>query len=72
MDTRQKFLKGLIFVMFSALYAFNAKAENFVVDGLYYSTLSESTVQVVKPISGSYTGTITIPEKVTYNGIKSF
>lgn len=70
MDTRQKFLKGLIFVMFSALYAFNAKAENFVVDGLYYSTLSESTVQVVKPISGSYTGTITIPEKVTYNGIK--
>ena len=51
----------------SALLSVSAMAENFSVDGIYYSTLSENTVQVVAPTLGKYTGAIVIPEKVTYN-----
>ncbi len=43
------------------------QADDFSVDGLYYSTLSDNTVQVVKPTSGKYTGEITIPQTVSYN-----
>ena len=70
MYTRQSFLRGFLFVLFTTLLSVYAKAEDFVVDGLYYSTLTENTVQVVKPTSGKYEGDITIPEKVTHNGTK--
>ena len=70
MDTRQMFLKGFLFVLFSTLLSAYAKAEDFVIDGLYYSTLKENTVQVVKPTSGKYEGDITVPESVIYNDSK--
>ena len=47
-----------------------AMAEDFVEGGLYYSTLTDNTVQVVKPTEGKYVGDITIPEAVTHNGIQ--
>ena len=70
MYTRQSFLRGFLFVLFTTLLSVYAKAEDFVVDGLYYSTLTENTVQVVKPTSGKYEGDIIIPESVIYNGSK--
>ena len=70
MDTRQTFLKGLLFVLFTSLITVHAKADDFVEGGLYYSTLTENTVQVVKPTSGKYEGDIIIPESVIYNGSK--
>ncbi len=70
MDTRQTFLKGFLFVLFSTLFSVHAKADDFVEGGLYYSTLSESTVKVVAPTDGKYMGDITIPEIVTHNGTK--
>ena len=39
-------------------------ATDFTVDGINYSTLTSSTVQVSK---GTYSGSITIPTSVTYN-----
>ena len=45
-------------------------ADDFVEGGLYYSTLSDITVEVVKPTSGKYEGNITIPESVIHDGTK--
>ena len=44
-----------------------ALAESFTVEGLRYNTLSATTVEVVKPESGKYSGDITIPAVVTHN-----
>ena len=56
-----------IFTFIAVLFAACMMAEEFEVDGIYYSTLTSNTVQVVKPTSGKYTGDITIPATV-YNG----
>ena len=45
-----------------------ASAESFTVEGLRYNTLSATTVEVVKPESGKYSGEITIPNKVIHHG----
>lgn len=56
-----------------ALVAVSAWATDFSVDGVYYSTLSENTVQVVAPPSGKYTGAIVVPantvQKVLIDGV---
>ena len=44
----------------------SAETETFTVDGIKYSTTSESTVSIVK---GSYSGDIVIPSTVTWNEI---
>ncbi len=44
-------------------------ATSFTVDGMRYTTTSDSEVKVVKPSSGSYTGDIVIPSTVTYNDV---
>ena len=56
-----------IFTFIAVLFAACMMAEEFEVDGIYYSTLTSNTVQVVAPTTGKYTGAITIPEIVTYN-----
>ena len=47
-------------------------ADDFVYDGVYYSTLSDYQVQVVAPPSGDYAGEITIPGIVTNNGTRYY
>ena len=44
-------------------------AVNFSAGGVYYSTLSENTVQVVAPTEGKYTGAVVIPQQVIYNAV---
>ena len=48
------------------LCCITSSAETFTVDGIKYSTTSESTVSIVK---GSYSGDIVIPSTVTWNEI---
>lgn len=45
------------------------KDSNFVVNNIYYKTLSSKTVSVIKSPS-DYSGNIVIPEEVEYNGQK--
>ena len=50
-----------------ALASIGAKAYDFEVDGIYYNTLSSETCEVTKG-DANYTGEVTIPETVTYDG----
>ena len=50
----------------SVLLTVSLMAAEFQVDGIYYSTLTSNTVQVVKPTSGKYTDDITIPATVFF------
>ena len=65
-----------IFTLFLALVATTALwAENFEVDGIYYNILSNNEVEVTyrgstsSSYSNEYSGSVTIPSTVTYNGI---
>ena len=72
--TYQKFQRslGLVVLMMTAWLTMPsvAYADDFIYDGLYYSTTSEYTAKVVAPHDGKYVGDITIPETVIYNGAK--
>ena len=63
-------IRSLLLLMLIFVFCGKAMAEDFSEGGLYYSTLTNNTVKVVKPTSGMYSGNITIPETVTYNGTK--
>lgn len=60
----------LIAVLLTGSHAF---AHDFEVDGIYYNILSETDKTVEVTYDGNlkvlYTGNLSIPEKVTYNGI---
>ena len=67
-----------IFTLFLALVATTALwAEDFEVDGIYYNILTDKTNEVEVTFRGSdydsysneYSGSVTIPSTVTYNGI---
>ena len=69
-----KFLTIVILLSYSNFV--NAQVYDFEVDGIYYTTLSTNTCEVANNNSGSthlfysassYSGTIDIPNKVTYN-----
>ena len=59
-----------IFTLFFALVATTALwAEDFSVDGIYYNILADKTNEVeVTSGSTKYSGSVTIPETVTYDG----
>ena len=65
-----------LFTLLLALVATSALwAEDFEVDGIYYNILSDKTNEVEVTYCGSnyydydeYSGSVTIPEIVTYNG----
>ena len=45
--------------------------ENFEVNGIYYKVLSDNTVEVIQnPLGSSYSGNITIPSMVAYEGVQ--
>ena len=60
----------LIAVLLTGSHTF---AHDFEVDGIYYNILSETDKTVEVTYDGNlkvlYTGNLSIPEKVTYNGI---
>ena len=58
-----------IFTLFLVLCTINAWAHDFVVNGILYRTLADKTNEVKVTYGGSYTGTLVIPETVTYSGI---
>lgn len=69
---RTRFKKLILAVMLAiSLPSF---AHDFEVDGIYYSILSSNTVKVsyegenYDPHTNEYTGSVTIPETVTYSG----
>lgn len=45
-----------------------AKAQSFTYEGLYYNVTNIFYAEVTSPPEGKYSGDITIPEKVKYNG----
>lgn len=55
-----------IFLCLCLLWGINAFAESVEIDGVNYNFLEDSKAEVTK---GSYTGDVTIPESVTFNGI---
>ena len=65
-----------LFTALLLLYAMVVSAHDFEVDGIYYNILSEEekTVEVTyggdysNSYSNEYTGSVVIPESVTYNG----
>ena len=64
-------MKRLFLLFFSALFCINASAYNFEVGGIYYDITSSSdlTVSVTYySYSDENSGSVVIPEKVTYNG----
>ena len=60
-------MKKLFLFAVSALLTVSVMATDFVADGLYFSTLTDNTVQVVKPTEGKYVGDIVIPSSVEYD-----
>ena len=61
----RKFILIAILCTTSLFVCASASAYSFLVDGIAYETLSESTVKVV-PITGfKYYGKIVIPETIT-------
>ena len=71
-----KSIKMLLITVLTILYSTVAMAHDFEVDGIYYNIINESdkTVEVTykgdsyDSYSNEYTGTVSIPESVTYNG----
>ena len=62
----RKFITSIIALV---LVSVSVMAVNFSAGGVYYSTLSENTVQVVAPTEGKYTGAVVIPQQVIYNAV---
>ena len=62
----RKFITSIIALV---LMSVSVMAVNFSAGGVYYSTLSENTVQVVAPTEGKYTGAVVIPQQVIYNAV---
>ena len=68
-------MKRLFLLFFSALLCTAVSAHDFEVDGIYYRITSSSDLTVGVTYRGSwdneysneYTGSVVIPEKVTYN-----
>ena len=60
-----------LFTLFLTLFvASNVWAYNFVSNGIYYNYVSNKTVAVTCYSSEHYSGNVTIPSSVTYNGIR--
>lgn len=67
-DQVHSVLKRLM-LLIAVILSFNKiSAYDFEVDGLYYNILSNDQVEVTYDDDHSYTGQITIPEKVKYGG----
>ena len=60
-------MRKLFLFIASVLMSVSAMATDFSVDGLFFSTLTDNTVQVVKPTESKYEGDIVIPASVEYN-----
>ena len=70
---KTNFLKSL-FTIACLLCSIGAYAHDFVVDGIYYNTLSTTEVKVTYRGNSysryeEYSGTVVIPERVTYSGV---
>ena len=71
-----KQVKHFLLTVAAILYSISASAHDFEVDGIYYNVTSEAdkTVEVTfkgesyDSYSDEYSGSIIIPESVTYNG----
>ncbi len=73
MKTKYRHLLLFLLILMSCI---GARAHDFVVDGIYYNITSSSvpyTVAVTyagtRPEYPTYSGAVTIPESVTYNGV---
>ena len=67
----KKRLKFLVAMVFATLLSANVFAYDFVVDGIYYNINSDGTTVSVTYQNtnyNSYSGSVTIPSTVTYNG----
>ena len=73
MKTKLLIFKVLAIVLASLTYALSANAYDMVVDGIYYTKLTNNTVEVsyANINSADYSGSITIPSHVTV-GIQSW
>lgn len=60
-------MKKIIFILCTLCFAVSVLAYDFEVDGIYYNILEGNNVEVTSG-SSKYTGTIAIPEAITYNG----
>ena len=69
---KTKLLKSLLTIA-CLLCSIGVYAHNFVVDGIYYNITTSTTVEVTfkgsSNYSMAYTGTVVIPESVTYKEV---
>ena len=65
-------MKKLLFLMLLLLPSIDSYAYDFEVDGLFYNKLSENEVELTYQdfMGGTFSGEITIPEKVIYNNVE--
>ena len=69
-----KTIKTWLFTIAALLCSITANAEDFRVDGIYYSITSNTTVSVTyrgssyNAYSNEYSGNVVIPSTVTYSG----
>src|SRR5574344_1002679 len=69
-------MKKILLASFLLLFAGETFAHNFAVDGIYYNKLSDGkSVEVTfegqsyDSYTNEYTGSVTIPDNVTYDGV---
>lgn len=58
-----------ILLCFCLLASVNVFAEAVEIDGIYYNLVTETKQAEVTENPNKYSGTVTIPESVTYNGV---
>ena len=69
-------LKSLVLAVIGLLCSISVSAEDFEVDGIYYNITSSADMMVEVTYRGDdydsysdeYSGAVSIPESVTYNG----
>ena len=71
---RKNYFKQLIAVFVALLCCVTASAHDFEVDGIFYNVSGDEAVVTYKgssysEYSNEYSGSVVIPEIVTYNGI---
>ncbi len=68
MKKRKHILSMLLFVA-SCLFSVNAFAEGVEIDGIYYNLVTKIKQAEVTKNPNKYSGTVNIPETVSYNGV---
>ena len=65
-----KHIKHWLAIMAMLLCCITASAHNFEIGGIYYNIISDAEAEVTESGGEKYSGDITIPATITYNGVQ--